>query len=382
MERACCARIRDGGLTKRFDYTYYPYTAMLEDQVNGIVDSWAIRWYASCFLRQRADPVPRRVDGAAHGIRRRRDPCAGRRVPGGSRDGPGDGLADTPRGARAREARAHALSASTPIGPQDGASARAEPLDRPARAASCLPKDVPVHLGETLPDAPRGVAVDDPLGRTDRNGDGGPDQLTERRREIIDVARAPRTARRRPASRGCRRPARPRPEARSPRLRGSRPLASPWGSTRPADRRHASARRCARAGCRRERDAVGDPQGHGSLSEALEAVARADHLQGPSLRGSEASQRLEERGHALGVRPVEVGDEQQTARPARPDEREDGRSTCRRRWGRPRTAPAHRWLRSHPARNRVTGSTRSARLNAQRASRSCSGGTVKKGNCR
>lgn len=30
----------------------YPYTDMLRDQVIGINDSWAIRWHASCFLRE------------------------------------------------------------------------------------------------------------------------------------------------------------------------------------------------------------------------------------------------------------------------------------------------------------------------------------------
>ena len=29
----------------------FPYTAMLEDQVAGRNDSWAIRWHASCFLK-------------------------------------------------------------------------------------------------------------------------------------------------------------------------------------------------------------------------------------------------------------------------------------------------------------------------------------------
>lgn len=39
-------------LQREFDiYGAYPYYAMLQDQVAGRVDSWAIRWYASVFLK-------------------------------------------------------------------------------------------------------------------------------------------------------------------------------------------------------------------------------------------------------------------------------------------------------------------------------------------
>lgn len=38
-------------LTSDFDFnSSYPYTKMLQDQINGINDSWAVRWYASAFL--------------------------------------------------------------------------------------------------------------------------------------------------------------------------------------------------------------------------------------------------------------------------------------------------------------------------------------------
>ncbi|MEI6715665.1 MAG: glycosyltransferase family 2 protein [Verrucomicrobiota bacterium] len=39
-------------LTDEFDFNNaYPYTQMLRDQLSGKVDSWAIRWYASAFLK-------------------------------------------------------------------------------------------------------------------------------------------------------------------------------------------------------------------------------------------------------------------------------------------------------------------------------------------
>jgi hypothetical protein len=41
-------------LTKLFDFNgAYPYTKMLKDQVEGKVDSWAIRWYASAFIHEK-----------------------------------------------------------------------------------------------------------------------------------------------------------------------------------------------------------------------------------------------------------------------------------------------------------------------------------------
>jgi hypothetical protein len=44
--------LRSRGLTRAFDMDgCYPYTQMLEDQINGRNDSWAVRWYASAFLQ-------------------------------------------------------------------------------------------------------------------------------------------------------------------------------------------------------------------------------------------------------------------------------------------------------------------------------------------
>lgn len=46
------ARLRESGQTKPFDLDgSYPYTRMLEDQVAGCNDSWAIRWHAAAFLQ-------------------------------------------------------------------------------------------------------------------------------------------------------------------------------------------------------------------------------------------------------------------------------------------------------------------------------------------
>jgi glycosyltransferase involved in cell wall biosynthesis len=46
-------------LTTSFDMNgAYPYTQMLKDQVNGKVDSWAIRWYASTFLSDKLNLYP------------------------------------------------------------------------------------------------------------------------------------------------------------------------------------------------------------------------------------------------------------------------------------------------------------------------------------
>lgn len=43
--------LRHRRLTHEFDFDgCYPYTGMLEDQVAGKNDSWAIRWHASCYL--------------------------------------------------------------------------------------------------------------------------------------------------------------------------------------------------------------------------------------------------------------------------------------------------------------------------------------------
>jgi hypothetical protein len=46
-------------LTKLFDFNgAYPYTKMLKDQVEGKVDSWAIRWYASAFIHEKLTLYP------------------------------------------------------------------------------------------------------------------------------------------------------------------------------------------------------------------------------------------------------------------------------------------------------------------------------------
>jgi hypothetical protein len=46
-------------LTKLFDFNgAYPYTKMLKDQVEGKVDSWAIRWYASAFIQEKLTLYP------------------------------------------------------------------------------------------------------------------------------------------------------------------------------------------------------------------------------------------------------------------------------------------------------------------------------------
>jgi hypothetical protein len=48
------------GLEHEFDFEgNYPYTRMLEEQIQGANDSWAIRWYASAFLRNRLTLYPR-----------------------------------------------------------------------------------------------------------------------------------------------------------------------------------------------------------------------------------------------------------------------------------------------------------------------------------
>jgi hypothetical protein len=45
-------QLRERNLTSAFDFEgALGYTAMLEDQIAGKNDSWAVRWHASCFLR-------------------------------------------------------------------------------------------------------------------------------------------------------------------------------------------------------------------------------------------------------------------------------------------------------------------------------------------
>lgn len=49
------------GLTGAFDYDdTYPYTKMLEGQIKGLNDSWAVRWYASAFLAGKVTLYPGR----------------------------------------------------------------------------------------------------------------------------------------------------------------------------------------------------------------------------------------------------------------------------------------------------------------------------------
>ena len=46
------AELRAQRLTRAFDFDgAYPYTRMLEDQIAGRNNSWAVRWHAACFLR-------------------------------------------------------------------------------------------------------------------------------------------------------------------------------------------------------------------------------------------------------------------------------------------------------------------------------------------
>ncbi len=53
--------LRRDRLTAQFDLDgAYPYTRMLEDQIAGRNDSWAIRWHASCFLAERLTLYPGR----------------------------------------------------------------------------------------------------------------------------------------------------------------------------------------------------------------------------------------------------------------------------------------------------------------------------------
>ena len=55
------AELRRRGLTRAFDLdAAYPYTKMLEDQIAGNNDSWAIRWHAAAFLADRLTLYPGR----------------------------------------------------------------------------------------------------------------------------------------------------------------------------------------------------------------------------------------------------------------------------------------------------------------------------------
>lgn len=53
-------RLRESGLEEEFDYgSSYPYSRMLEDQILGKNNSWAIRWHASAFLLEKLTLHPR-----------------------------------------------------------------------------------------------------------------------------------------------------------------------------------------------------------------------------------------------------------------------------------------------------------------------------------
>ena len=55
------AELRRRGLTRAFDFDgQFPYTSMLQDQIAGRNSSWAILWYASCFLKDMLTLYPGR----------------------------------------------------------------------------------------------------------------------------------------------------------------------------------------------------------------------------------------------------------------------------------------------------------------------------------
>jgi hypothetical protein len=59
--RALLAELRRRGLTQVFDFDgAMGFTRMLEDQIAGRNDSWAVRWHASCFLSDLLILYPRR----------------------------------------------------------------------------------------------------------------------------------------------------------------------------------------------------------------------------------------------------------------------------------------------------------------------------------
>jgi hypothetical protein len=52
--KALLKEIEERGLKRDFNFNgAYDYVRMLENQISGKVDSWAIRWHASCFLARR-----------------------------------------------------------------------------------------------------------------------------------------------------------------------------------------------------------------------------------------------------------------------------------------------------------------------------------------
>lgn len=59
--RALLREMRERKLTHRFDFDRsYPYTRMLRNQIKGKNNSWAIRWYASAFLKDKLTLYPGR----------------------------------------------------------------------------------------------------------------------------------------------------------------------------------------------------------------------------------------------------------------------------------------------------------------------------------
>lgn len=52
-------KLENNKLTEEFDFSgSYPYTQMLRDQISGKNNSWAIRWYASAFLKNKLTLYP------------------------------------------------------------------------------------------------------------------------------------------------------------------------------------------------------------------------------------------------------------------------------------------------------------------------------------
>jgi len=55
------AELKARGLSREFDFDgQFPYTSMLQDQIAGRNSSWAILWYASCFLKDMLTLYPGR----------------------------------------------------------------------------------------------------------------------------------------------------------------------------------------------------------------------------------------------------------------------------------------------------------------------------------
>lgn len=53
--------LKNKKLNRRFDFNHgYPFLRMLENQIKGLNDSWAIRWYASAFLKEKLTLYPGR----------------------------------------------------------------------------------------------------------------------------------------------------------------------------------------------------------------------------------------------------------------------------------------------------------------------------------